>query len=931
MRRLAVIVIAILLTAGGLAVAAWQGPRALDWSHLEPRLQEALGRAVVLDGPIRLDLLPRPVITVGDVSAIDIRVREARAVLDIGALLAGSLEIKALVFSGAELTFDRGLIRPLPPLSIRRIHIEDSRIIFGDAVVTIETALLTARGPQGPYRLKAHVALEGRGFRIAASAGKWRGRMPLTVSVEDGAVEATAVGAIEEDAAAGFVFSGRLDMRANTGTVWDGTLTSQVAFSPDEVAFTGIDAVVAGQRFTGTIRADWWNRLGIEAQLATHVLLFDEWQDLLLQLSGLASNANLRLALDADAVKFGERMVRKVEAAFRQDADGVWMERLIATLPGGTQVAMAGDGHESAVLSLKSRNLRALLLWLGIDPGTVEEARLRRLDVQAQLQLAGIGIAPEALLSRFENADFALEHIHGHLDGARLEGWVQRQGGWFDARLKAEGLLLDPYRPILQGRYLQPGRLDLDLSRTRLLGVPAARVRLAAELKQDKSIILSRLTLEDVGGFSGEASGMFSGAGTSFQVSGRTADLDRSAGLFGVALPVAARGLGAVEFGGRGEGLSDLLPLEFRARSDDWRLRLSGELAEQAHFRGHIALEGLLPLGLFQSDEPDSAVLTAAVSARSDRADFADVNIRSGAVRTQGSGFLSLQGERPAVAFTLATDRLDLPAPPQDVPVWRRRPFETGQFGAFDLDLNLRTKALRIGGELLQDLDLDLSLSPEAWLVKTARAGWRGGRLAFDGGYLAAEGYARLDLKLHDAVLPQHVSWGPSGARTDMILDLAAEGQSPYDLVSTLAGRARLEFAGGRLNGIDPAAAQSAFDEAPNAAALLRQLRQALVSGSGALISGHMEARIKDGIIQPAGVGFRLADGKVGVSGTIDLKRRLVDLAGQLAFPDRPNVPPFGFSVAGPLGSPDLLPEVEAIEALLLSEGVSGLVRPNAN
>ena len=79
--------------------------------------------------------------------------------------------------------------------------------------------------------------------------------------------------------------------------------------------------------------------------------------------------------------------------------------------------------------------------------------------------------------------------------------------------------------------------------------------------------------------------------------------------------------------------------------------------------------------------------------------------------------------------------------------------------------------------------------------------------------------------------------FGPSGARTDASLDLTAEGRSPHSLVSTLAGAARLDFSGGRLNGIDPAAVQEALDEAPTSAEVLRRLRRALVSGGSPLAS----------------------------------------------------------------------------------------------
>lgn len=928
MRRVSVIAMTVALTAAGLAAVAWQGPRALDWSHLEPRIQEALGREVSLDGPIRFDLLPRPELTIAGVSAIDIKVREVRAVLDAGALLAGSLEVETLEFSGVELTLDRSLIRPLPPLPARRIRVRDGTVAFGDAIVPVETATLTVRGPDGPYRLEAQAVLDGRRHRIAASVGVWRDHVPVAVSMGNGGLEAVAVGAVAKDPATGFVFSGRLAAQGDAAQGWQGTFDAEVRLGPDGAEFTGVDAVVNDQRFTGAISADWRGKAIIDARLSTGLLLFDGWRDRLPRLARAAPGANLQLTLNAGAVKFGERTARRVEAAFRRDAGGFALESFAAALPGGTRVKIAGRGHHRAAVSLKTKNLRALLLWLGFDPVAVAEPRLRDLDLQGRLRLAGTGIAPEALRARFERADFALEEVRARIDGARIECRLERRQGRFAARLTAEGLPLDPYRAALESLGTPPpGTLHLDLARTRLFGVPAERLELAAEMREGGEVAVSRLVVENAGGLSGEGAGRFSTEAASFRISGRTTDLDRSAGLYGIPLPAVARGLGAVELEGRGEGPSDKMPMEFRASAGARLMRLSGELAERTRVRGRIELQGPLPPGLQLSAKESPAMLAASVSAERGHAEFGDIDIRIGALRAQGNGSVTLNGVRPTAKLVLATGRIDLAAPSLDVPVWRRRPLETGRFGEFDLDLNLRAEALGIGEEVLDDVRLELSLAPEAWVVNAAGAAWRGGRLTFDGGYLADAGRARLNLEMHGAVLPEPAGFGPNGSRTDAVVDLRAEGRSPHGLVSSLSGTARLDFSGGRLDGIDPAAVRSALEEASTSADLLRRLRTALVSGSGALASGRLEARIRDGVVRPIAGGFTLEGGQVAVSGSADLQRRSIDLTGRLAFPDRPETPPLGVSIAGSLRGPDRRPQIGAIEAILLSEGVAGLVR----
>ena len=930
MRRFRVIAMVVVLAAAGLAAAAWQGPRALDWSHLEPRLQEALGREVSLDGPIRFDLLPRPELTIGGVSAIDIKVREVRAVLDAGSLLAGSLEIETLELSGLELTLDRSLIRPLPPLPARHIRIRDSTVAAGGAIVPVETATLAVRGPQGPYRLEAQADLGGRQYRIAASIGVWQDRIPVVVSMGNGGFEAVATGTVGRDPAAGFVFSGRLTAEGKAAPGWHGAFEADVRIGPDGAELTAVDAVVDDQRLSGAVRADWRGRAAIDARLSTGLLDLDRWRDRLLQLAGAAPGAGLRLALDAGAVKFGERTARKVEAAFRRHGGRFAVESFAAALPGGTRVQMTGHGHDRAAASVRTKNLRVLLLWLGLDPSAVDDARLRDLEAQGRLRLAGEGITPDALRKRLEGADFALEELHARIDGARIDGRLGRRQGRFEAELTIDGLPLDPYRPALEGLGLPAGSLRLDLARTRLFGVSARRLEVAADIGEGGDITVSRLAVEDAGGLSGEGSGKFGADAASFRVSGRMTDPDRSAGLYGLSLPVIARGLGAIEFEGRAEGPSGRLPMDIRASAGGRSLRLSGTLSGQAHFQGRVELEGPPPPALLPWPDGEPAALTASVSARRDHAEFSDIDLRLGPVRVQGAGSVSLNGDRPAAAFALAAAHIDLPASSLDFPVWRRRPLDTAQFGAFDLGLDLEVGSFGIGSEKLDDLRLNLSLAPEAWTLRAGRAGWRGGRLAFDG-YLTDRGRALLKMRVRDTVLPERMDFGPSGARTDGFLALEAEGRSPHGLVSALSGTASLEFSGGRLAGIDPAAARSALEDAPTSADVLRRLRNALVSGRNPLVSGRLEARIRDGVARPVAGSFALAEGQVAISGFADLRRRVVDLAGRLAFPDRPETPPLGFSIAGPLSDPDRRPEVGSVEAVLLSRGVAGLVRSSAN
>jgi len=289
------------------------------------------------------------------------------------------------------------------------------------------------------------------------------------------------------------------------------------------------------------------------------------------------------------------------------------------------------------------------------------------------------------------------------------------------------------------------------------------------------------------------------------------------------------------------------------------------------------------------------------------------------------------ENARPAARIALSADRLDLPAPSPGLPVWPRSALNTAPFGDLDLDLDLEIEALGLGGEMLDTLRLDLSLTPEAWKIDDARAGWRGGRLRANGGYRAQDARAALKLELRDAALPRRAGFGPVEARINAFADLSGQGRSLHALVSTLSGSARADFSGGRLNGVDPAAVRAALDDAPTSAEVLKRLRAALVSGGAPLDSGRLEARIRNGVARPVAGGFALDGGRAALSGSVDLPGRYIDMTGRMALRGRPELPPLGFTIAGPLDAPVREADTRAIEALLLSEDLAGLLRPSAN
>jgi hypothetical protein len=144
-----------LALAGGFAalllLLAWTVPRAVDWNARRGELAalsaERLGRTVTLEGPVRLVLLPQPVLEAqgvtlgGEGEDLAIGARALLLRLDLGALLTGRILPREVALVGAEIRLPwppapTAPLRPPPWLAALDARIEDSRLLVGDLVTS---------------------------------------------------------------------------------------------------------------------------------------------------------------------------------------------------------------------------------------------------------------------------------------------------------------------------------------------------------------------------------------------------------------------------------------------------------------------------------------------------------------------------------------------------------------------------------------------------------------------------------------------------------------------------------------------------------------------------------------------------------------------------------------------------------------------------
>ncbi|MFM7779398.1 MAG: hypothetical protein ACKPB8_11695, partial [Alphaproteobacteria bacterium] len=164
----------------GVALAAvWIGPRLISWegqrNTLAALAAERLGRPVALQGPLRVTLLPQPVLEADEVhlgqdeGGLGVKAQTLRLKLGLFPLIMGRLEARDLVLVGADIRLPwplpaAGALRPPPWLSDFAARIEASRVTLGEVVLENVAARLVAPGPLDAVRL------EGSFMRAAAEA-----------------------------------------------------------------------------------------------------------------------------------------------------------------------------------------------------------------------------------------------------------------------------------------------------------------------------------------------------------------------------------------------------------------------------------------------------------------------------------------------------------------------------------------------------------------------------------------------------------------------------------------------------------------------------------------------------------------------------------------------------------------------------------------
>ncbi|WP_426958781.1 AsmA family protein [Muricoccus radiodurans] len=925
----------VLLVLGALYAA----PLFTDWTARRDTLAalaaERLGRPVTLTGPVRLRLLPRPVVeaegvTLGEPDdAFAVTAGALRLRLDGPALLRGRLAPREVALVGADIRL------PWPPpggaaglfagLSSLDAALEGSRIAIGAVVLERVQARLTAGDGSlaAPVRAGGSFVRGGLEWRFDATLGRpgFDGATPLEVALALGGATIGARGVLTpEGVMEGSVEASGPDLSllvpAPAGPF---RARGRLMVAADLVAADELAMDLGGGPARGALTLRLSPTARVDVALVTGRLDLDSWVG---ALRSRGAGLPLGVDLSAEAASFGGVPLRRLRAAVFRDADRLTLTDVSALLPGDTTVelngATAGDRLEAG-LRFAGSDLRGTLGALGLNTEVLAPARLRAGEGRARLVL--------------DPGSVAVPEFSAVLDGARVSGaGVLRYGARPALGL---GLNLD----VLDlDAWLRPG---LDWAAAgRVLGGLDANLRIAAETARwggvgldraslDASLENGRLTVRRLSGRLAEAELALSGGvllGPSPRLSDASLELSGPAfrslamllpGSWPDGTRLAGQGF-SLRAGGSGpvEALAVQLGLDLgEARLEaNTTLDLPGRRGTGTVTLRHPGAPRFLSEAGWPGVEDwigqGSLSVVAALSAGPQGVSAERLELVAGGVRLSGPLALTLEAGRPRVTGRLAVEAMNPPGF-----AWRgREPLPVAALRGLDADVALSFGRLELAG-----------LPP----VQDARARVRlsAGRLALDeveavlsGG--ALRGAATLDvtgdapvLGLSGTVRDAEVTGPMLGLPVDVVAgraelgwQLAARGSSAAALIATLEGEARLAARQGVLSGLDAAAAGRGAVAGDETA-----LRQALSDGATGFEALSVRGTLAGGrvtLAEASAVGEGVA---LTLRGDVDVARGAVDLLATQK-PGDPGYsgPEVGVRLTGPAARPRRVPEVAA-------------------
>jgi uncharacterized protein involved in outer membrane biogenesis len=630
------------------------------------------------------------------------------------------------------------------------------------------------------------------------------------------------------------------------------------------------------------------------------------------------------------------------------DKGALEVTRAAALLPGGADVSLAGtlaaeNGRPrfAGSVELSADNLRELLAWLGAPLQGLPADRLRRASLTSRFT---------ARPDRIDVAQLDLSLDATRVTGAATVALRDRIG--IGARLALDRLVLDPYLAALGGAAGGGGALPLDLNLDATVDQLAWRgrslqgVKLAAVLQQGR-LTLREASVKDLAGATVSLSGEAEGGKLRGAVEASGPELAR---VLRLGWPGWTRALGPFRLEGNAEG--DLAALTLDATLDALGGTLSargtaglggaGDLAVEAR---HPSLKGLLAaLGYRSAGEPGALAASARLVGDGGKWRADDLAVAAGPARLAGKVALDASGAKPRIEAQLAATgelaldpwlpprqtaalavvpvqaRSPAPAPPD---LWSREPLDLGFLAGFDGTADVTAEAVRWGAWRLEGAKAALAVTDAALRVTHLDGRLFGGALSGEG-RLGGDFAAKLSLK--DADLAAAGLGGRLAGKAALDLDVAARGQSPYELVSRLGGTARLAARDGQIGAIDLRAISDRLHHIDRITDLLGLVRGAS-GGTTPFKTLDGTFRIERGVARSDDLKLVADAGEATATATLDLPSWTMESLASFRLTDHPDAPALGMILEGPIDAPRRSFDTRALQQYFATKGIERLLR----
>lgn len=555
--------------------------------------------------------------------------------------------------------------------------------------------------------------------------------------------------------------------------------------------------------------------------------------------AGFPTGVTARLEFSADRIRLRGGLLRDGRLSASLEEGTVALSNAAARLPGGTNVsvsgtATAGEGGIgfTGELAAAADNLRAALVWTGIEDAVIPRDRLRGFSFTS-----GVAVTPETV---------QLTDITARLDATRMTGGVaiaRRSRPSFGLRLSLDRLNLDDYLPVTEdaadrlestGAGSEAGdsvfgkfdaNVDISVDTLSWRGETARNVRLDGRIFKGDATVRS-LSASDLAGAAIELAGRLdrlSGTPTGdFDVSVDGRDPTRFARLLGVTDGGAARQFGRFAIEGHVTGTVERLMVDGTMKA------LGGNIAAEGHvasirsdpsYELAVSLEGaeggrLLALAAPETDWRAVGPVSGGfdLSGSAERLALRNLDISVADMPVTGTVDADFSGERPKLSATLAGGHLQLDrflsddAAGQDgagpkvrgSARWSREEFDLSPMQRIDLDLSLALASLQRTDLRMNDVDVRAGLAGGRLTVDRLTASAFDGRLDMSGSIDASGPVPQFTARVDGSDLEAEPAFGAlfgfdrlqGSVTTHMVL--SASGASELHLVSSLSGTATL-------------------------------------------------------------------------------------------------------------------------------------------